>query len=208
MRARSTDFFDATARTRIHELVTELERGSAAELIVAVHPRSARYRESEWLAGTALALVWLAVFLYHPEPFDFTFLPLELGVSFLVGALVTRAVGPIKRALSSTRAVHAEVDRAAKTAFHDLGVSRTRARTGLLVFVSMLEGRAQIVSDVGVPKLELFATLAPRLDRAVRRRDFGAFATLLAELGPALAEALPKAHDDDNELADELVEGA
>jgi len=201
------DFFGAAAQTKVRVLVAELERASSAEVMVAVHPRSASYRDSEWLVGTVFAMLWLAVFLYHPQPFDFTFLPLELAVSFLAGVLLTRAVNPIKRALTSGRAALREVDRAAKTAFHDLGVSRTRGRTGVLVFVSMLEGRAQIVRDVGVPKLELFASLAPRLDRAVRRRDFAAFAALLAELGAALADALPRAAGDENELANELLEG-
>lgn len=206
VRSDPVGFFGADAQARIRGLVSELERASAAELVVTVHPRSARYRESEWLAGAAFALVWLAVFLYHPHPFDFTFLPLELGGSFLVGALLTRAVGPIKRALTTRRVALEEVERAAKTAFHDLGVTRTKGRTGVLLFVSVLEGRAQIVRDVGVPALDLFASLGPRLDRAVRRRDFAAFSGLVEELGAALAEALPRATDDHNELPDDLVE--
>jgi len=208
IREQRIDFFGPLAKARVQTLVSELEKASSVEVIVSVHPRSASYRDAEWLAGALFAAAWLAVFLYHPVSFDFTFLPLELAGAFLAGALLARAANPVKRLLTRRRAASREVDRAAKTAFHDLGVSRTRARTGVLVFVSMLEGRAQLVPDVGVPKLDEIAALGPRLNQAVRQRDLLKLASVLAELGPAFARVLPKAHDDRNELSDELQEGA
>ncbi len=60
MRERRDDLFGASAKQRIRELVAELERASSAEVMVAVHPRSASYREAEWLLGTVFALGWLA----------------------------------------------------------------------------------------------------------------------------------------------------
>lgn len=201
-----TTFFDDAAKARIRSLVAEVERGSAAEVVVAVHPDSAPYREAEWLAGTALATIWLLLFLYLPDTFDFTFLPIELAACFLAGMVLVRTVGPIKRLLSRDATMRHEVERSAKTLFHDLGVTRTRGRTGILVFASMLEGRVVVLRDGGVPEIAAFGAIQPRLDAAARARDFGAFEAALATLGPELERALPRAHDDENELVDDLVE--
>lgn len=191
------------ARARIKAAIGEIEQLTSAEVVVAVHPASGTYRAAEWLSGVSFAAAWLLVFLYHPASFDFTFLPLELLGAGLVGALLGRTVRPWKRALAGKRTRAAEVERASKVAFLDLGVSRTRARGGLLVFVSLLEREVRIVRDVGVPKLELLATLPQQLSGTLRREDVAAFTRALAELGPALAKRLPRAHDDHNELADE-----
>jgi putative membrane protein len=199
-------FFDDAAKARIRTLVAEVERGSAAEIVVAVHPDSAPYREVEWLAGTAVATTWLLLFLYLPESFDFTFLPVELAICFMAGMLLVRMVGPLKRLLARSKTMEHEVDRTAKTLFHDLGITRTRGRTGILVFASMLEGRVVVLRDGGIPKIEAFDAIQSRLDAAARARDFAAFEAALATLGPELERALPRTHDDENELVDELVE--
>jgi putative membrane protein len=196
------------AHARIREAVAEVERQTSGEVVVAVHPASAEHRQTEWLGGVLLAGLWLLVFLYHPASFDFTWLPLELLAAGLVGVGVTRGVWSVKRGLTSRRALRREVDRASKAAFVDLGISRTSGRTGLLVFVSLLEREARILRDVGVPKLDLFGPLTDRLAQATRAGDVEAFTRTLAELGPALAERLPRAHDDANELADEPQEAA
>ena len=39
---------------------------------------------------------------------------------------------------------------AARAAFVDQGISRTRGRTGILVFVSLFEREVEVVADVGV----------------------------------------------------------
>ncbi len=191
------------ARARIKATIGEIEQLTSAEVVVAVHPASAAYRATEWLTGVSFSAAWLLLFLYHPASFDFTFLPLELLGSAFVGALLARTLRPLKRVLAGKRSRLFEVERASKAAFIDLGVSRTRSRSGLLVYVSILEREVRIVRDVGVPKLEVFAALPDRLARTIQHGDTDSFVQALGELGPLLAEHLPRAHDDRNELSDE-----
>lgn len=199
---RRRGFFADAARKRITETVQAIEAVTAAEIVVAVHPRSAGYGHAEYRLGCALAMAWLLVFLYHPDPFDYTLLPLELLLAFGVGAALVTFVGPLKRALVSQKAMAQEVDKAAKAAFVDLGIVRTRGRTGMLVFVSVLEGRVSIVRDVGVPEAPALAEVGPKLDQAVRRTNVERFTAHLATLAEPLRAALPRQADDHNELAD------
>jgi putative membrane protein len=199
---------DDAGKARIKAAVQKLEATSSAEIVVAVHPRSASHRQAEWIAGAVFASAWLLVFLYYPEPFDFTFLPLELVGAFVAGALLSFAVPPWRRLVTSRRSRELEVHRSAKSAFVDLGVSRTRARTGILVFASVFEGRALIVRDVGVPSLPKLADIEARLSSSLRKGDAGEFARSIEELREPLSLAMPRSADDTNELADEVAEAA
>jgi len=194
------------ARSQITSAIAALEQRSAAEVVVAVHPRSGRYRQAEWALSVSLAVTWLLLFLYHPVSFDFTWLPLELVAVGLVGLALARGHQSLKRALVLSRTLAREVDRSAKEAFVDLGISRTRARTGVLVFVSLLEGQARVLSDIGVPKLALPALLTSKLQEAARRNDVNGLVDALRSLEPSLARELPRAADDENELADGPVQ--
>jgi putative membrane protein len=201
-------WFGETSKAAMKKTVEALESRSSVEVVVAVHPASASYRHAEWITGSLFALVWLAVFLYSPEPFDFTFLPLELLGAGAAGALLAWAVGPWKRALTRRRTMSREVERSAKAAFFDLGVSRTRGRTGVLVFLSVFERRAILVRDAGVPKLAEFGPAERELAGALEKSDLERATKILEGLGDALARALPRAAGDVNELADDVVEAA
>jgi putative membrane protein len=89
------------------------------------------------------------------------------------------------------------------------GVDRTRARTGLLVYVSTLERVAEVVPDRG---------LAGRVDPAAWERSVAeiratvanggngrAVAAQLTGLIPLIASAAPRAEDDVDELRNEVV---
>jgi putative membrane protein len=201
-------FRDEAGRARIKRAVADIEAQTCAEVVVAVHPASSGYAGASWLAGTVLAGAWLLVFLYHPEPFDFTYLPLEIAGWYLLGFFVARTIPAVKRALTRKKTRAFEVDRAGKVAFIDLGITKTRARSGLLVFVSLLEREVRILRDVGVAQHDIIPGLSSRLAESVRRDDVEAFAVTLAELGPALAVPMPRGEGDENELPDAPEEAA
>ncbi|HEU4536317.1 MAG TPA: hypothetical protein VFS00_19465 [Polyangiaceae bacterium] len=201
-------FFEAKARERVGEAVRAIELETSAEVVVALRPASGHYRHTDYLVGAIVALALLCVFLYHPEPFAYDFLPLELAAAFGLGALGSAYFGPLRRALTSRALRAASVRRAAREAFVDLGVSRTRARTGVLVYVSMFERRVEVVPDVGVDAGALEA--AARQAQAAleggpgRGPSFERFVAALRRFGPARAAALPREDDDVNELGDEV----
>jgi putative membrane protein len=195
----------------VKNAVQAVERVSAAELVVAVRPSSGHYRHADLALGALLALIVLCVFLYHPAPFDFTFLPIELAGAFLIGALSSVSIAPLRRLLIRRRLMDENVQTSARATFVELGVHRTRGRSGLLVLVSSFERRAEVVVDIGVPARELgsgWTEWQARVQTAADKRDTAAFLAALAALGPLLAEKLPRSADDVNELGDDVHEAA
>ena len=81
-----------------------------------------------------------------------------------------------------------------------------RGRTGVLVFLSLLEGMAELVYDVGVEihvEPEEHEALRAALERALPEKGV-AVAAALEKLGDLLEPRLPRAEDDVNELPDEV----
>ncbi|MCC6522674.1 MAG: hypothetical protein IT373_08450 [Polyangiaceae bacterium] len=204
---RRSDFLGESARAGVAATIRALEATTRAELVVAVRPRSAVYRETDYLVGLVFAQATLSALLFLPQTFHIASWPAEVLLGFVLGAFVSSSVWPLKRWLAPRGRLAREVRRAARAAFFDLGVGRTRERTGILVFVSVLERSVEVVLDVGAESvLEEVAWAEARgaLERAVRAQDLAGFTAALGGLAAPLAAALPRRPDDANELPDEL----
>lgn len=202
------DLFSPDAKARVGGVIAEIERQTSAEIVVALRRASDRYRHTDYAAGAVAAWIALAVFLYHPEPFDFTWLPLELAAIFAVFAIASAASPPARRLFTSAKVMDASVRRAARELFVDRGIARTKGRTGILVYVSALERRAEIVADAGVDEGALgprWVDAKAKIGEAIDAGSIDALVEALRAMGPILGDALPRAADDVNELPDEVA---
>ena len=85
-------WFSVPFRDAVAAAVSSVEQRTSAEIVIAVRPTSGSYRHVDFAVGNGAALLALCLFLYHPRPFDFTLLPLELGASFAFGALLCASI--------------------------------------------------------------------------------------------------------------------
>jgi putative membrane protein len=196
-------FFGEEARREVSAAIKFVESTTAAELVVAVRHESGNYRSADYLAGALGGFAMLLILLFHPHSFAVRTMPLDVAVVFAVAAWAASHSPFIRRILTSSQSRAENVARAARAAFVDLGVSKTRGRTGILVYVSMLERTAEVVADIGVAPDCLRAEL-PGLRDAVDKDDLRALVAALRAFSSPLCRALPRAADDVNELPDEL----
>jgi putative membrane protein len=198
-------FFNDDAKKQIVEAVKEIELKSSAEIVVSVRARSDEYREIDLLAGLLLATITLVVLIYHPAELDEQLMPVETLVAFAVGSIIVNKVGALKRVLMSKKRRDFRTLLAARAHFVEAGISRTRDRSGILVFVSELERVVQVVPDVGInaDKLgEKWKSALAALDTAATTLDLSGFVSALKSFGPVLGETYPRREDDINELPD------
>jgi putative membrane protein len=198
-------FFTDEARKRVTEAVVEVESRTAAELVVVVRHASGQWREVDLAVGAVAAFGALLLLLFHPRPIAVEVMPLDVALAFVGGVVLSAGIAPFKRALLSRARVEAQVRASAREAFVDQGVSRTRRRTGMLVYVSMLERRVELVADVGVDAKLVEGEVRALAAAVAGGADLDAFLEALRRLGPALAPSLPRAEDDVNELPDAPV---
>ncbi|MBK6846134.1 MAG: hypothetical protein IPG96_00830 [Proteobacteria bacterium] len=191
---------------RVEEAVAAAEARTAGEIVVVVRPRSEGYEGARaLLAGlwTLMAAAAAAAYLpWHVDPVWLVLaqLPaLALAWSLAGWAPLLRTALPPGRA---ARAVHAR----ALAAFAEHGVHRTRDRCGLLIFVSELERRVEILADEAIHQrvgASGWAQQVEQLVAAVRAgRPGDGLVAVIEQIGTILAEHFPRRADDTNELPD------
>jgi putative membrane protein len=199
-------FPDAADKAALLAAVQQVEARTSAEVVVVVRPRSGSYLHADLVVALAFGCATLFFLLFAPwefEPVEILAGPLAVGA--LAGMLSSR-VPPLRRLLTRASERRQRVLTAARAAFVEKGVGRTRERTGLVVYLSLLERAAAIVADSGIVDRvppEAWAAATAAIDAELSARlDGPAVAARIAALGDVLAPALPRAADDVNELPD------
>lgn len=203
----------------IRMAVQTAERRTRGEIVPMVVPASARYRDASYVAGVILALATLAVLLglnygwdrwqgtgHHPG-----WMIVGVLAAYALGSFIGRFPHSI-RLLTSDERMAMKVRFRAERAFYEQGLHKTKEGTGILILLSVLERRAQILADQAintrVPPGTWDALVQTLVAGIQAGRHTEAFCQVVARCGDLLAVHFP-AHERDNpnELPDELIRG-
>lgn len=213
---------------RVTAAVAEAERNSSGEIVTIVAPRSDAYHDvglhyavlSMLLVPGLVALApqgwldWGASLLlgWNAEPGRdqaMLWLFAALALAFL---LVRYALAwlPLRMALTPRRTKRRRVHRRAIELFRTSCELKTRGRTGVLIYLSLAEHRAEIVADKAIAdqvEPEVWgAAMAALVDEAKAGRPGEGMAKAVEMVGTVLAPILPPTDDNPNELPDRLIE--
>ena len=189
---------------RIVAAVRAAEAGTRAELVCVMARTSSNYEfyPLVWAALAALATPWLAI--------DLTLWSVErvfvVQLAVFVLVLAVLSIPSIRMRLVPRAIKRRRAHRAAAEQFLLRGLTRTRERTGVLIFVSQAERYARVIVDDGVASrieesrwTEAVAVLVEHA-RAGRMTD--GYVAAVALCGRVLAEHLPVGPEPSNELSD------
>lgn len=197
---------DAETRAELERAIAALEARSAVEVVIAVRRRAAPYLHAHVVAGAVAAFAGLAAMLFVEHPFALTAIWIDPFVAAMIAASLVALIPAAQRALTPVRWRQRAVLEAARSTFVVRGVHRTRARTGLLVYIARLEREVALVPDLGLDRA-LPADVLEQHRRALTTafaRGPRALATALLALGDPLEAHAPRAADDINELPDAI----
>jgi putative membrane protein len=199
---------DTAQRTAIAAAVQAAETRTSAEIVCMVVRSSVG---DPWL-GWALAGIFALV---CPYPLLLlTDLPaLDIFLIQAAGAIALGLIASqpsVQRALLPRRTQARLVRQAAEAAFGAHGLAATRDRNGVLIFVSAIERRVEVVVDAGVAeRIEqgTWQALVDALTAACRAGQMGqGLYEAVAQATNVLAPSFPPRGGDRNELPDLLVE--
>ncbi|MBT0668589.1 hypothetical protein HT136_09435 [Novosphingobium profundi] len=213
---------------KISEAVARAELQSAGEIVTILADRSDGYTDVSltWSAGVALlTLAALTAFpefymgLYDKALADWghewtprAIIGLAAGVAALkfAGAYLLQLWTPLKFAVIPGAVKTARVHERAVRAFRIGAESRTVGRTGVLVYLSMREHRAEIVADQAIAAKvdpQVWGDAMAALLAHVREgRVAEGMCAAVEQVGAIVAPHFPRADDDINELPDRLIE--
>ena len=194
----------AQFRHRVAALVTQVEKDTAAELIVSVIPRVSTYADRALLSGLcALVLVYAGLMFSPAEVGDYALFSAPL-LACGMGFGLVRAWPLLSRLLVGARRMRREQEILARAAFQKAGLHRTRDATAVFVLLSRAERGCVIVADQGAARVldpSEWTSHERALAAALRSRaPEEALLSALRSLGDALASRLPPRPDDVDEL--------
>jgi putative membrane protein len=197
--------FDDASHLALTECVKKIESNTDAELILIVRARSTSYRHADYLFGALVALAGLLFLLFSPFDFHQYWVAIDVVLLFVIGAVISRYSNWLRRLLTSEEFRTEAVRKSAAAMFYEAGVANTNAELGLIVYLSILERRLEIIADRGVLKgvnaLEWNQTVA-ELHQAGQKAEPQSLLEGMEKLGCLLATHLPATGENPNELPD------
>lgn len=214
---RDRPLFSDDDHERIRAAVAAAERRTAGEIVPYVVRQSGRYDVAVWRGAAAGALVAAAALLGVATLYDGWGLgwlysawamAAAMGLGGTLGAVAVALLDPLRRLLAGPALLAETVHRRAAQAFADEEVFDTRDRTGILLFVSLLEHRLEVVGDKGIDaKVEPgeWTEVVDLVRAGIRRGDLaGGLVAAIERCGDLLHRRGVALRDDDT---DELPDG-
>jgi putative membrane protein len=214
-------------RARVAAAIADAEKTTDGEIVAILADQSDAYHDValHWallaaLLALAVIAAWPLVFLgcldrltgwheAHDPRTLLTILLVILVLKFLVARLLL-TWRPLRLALTPRATKARRVRRRAVLLFKAGTERRTATRTGVLLYLSLAEHRAEIVVDetihAKVPPEAWGAAMAALVTAVRENRAGDGMVAAVSAIGAILADALPFTGTDPNELPDRLIE--
>ena len=195
-------------KIKIEQAIKTIESTTSGEIVPAVFAQSDFYPASHFRLAIAIGILkpTLSLFTEWPEgPGSILWLQLPgLVLGYYLAFIPT-----LKRWFSTKKEIAEEVHQRALQAFFENNLHATKDRTGILIMVSALEHRVEILADKGInDKVETETwnkILVPFIDQIKNDRLIDGLVETIIECGKVLTEYFPIKDNDRNELSNKVV---
>ncbi len=215
-------------RARVSAAVSAAESASAGEIVTILADRSDEYRDVALAWSALVALLALGALALLPDFYlqlydrltgswasEWTAARL-FGLAAMIAAMKFAGTWllllwrPLRLALTPPQVRHHRVHARALTLFRVGAERRTTGHTGILIYLSLAEHRAEIIADQAIASRvspEIWGdALAAMLAHIHDGRMADGLVSAVEQVGAVLAEHFPAAAHDVNELPDRLIE--
>lgn len=221
-------YLDDAGHRLVSEAVSAAEAQTSGEIVTVLADRSDGYTDVALLWAAGAAFTAMSVFAALPLPFldlwdslvggwghewstgELASMVIALGLVTFLGVVLVQQWEPVKFALIPAPTKTIRVHNQAVRQFKVGAERRTTGRTGVLIYLSMREHRAEIVADDSIAALvpaEVWGEAMGDMLAEIRKgRIAEGLAAGIRDVGFVLAQHFPRGTEDVNELPDRLIE--
>jgi putative membrane protein len=215
-------------REKVAAAIAKAEESTAGEIVAVETPISDAYHDVAlhwalvplfavlaWAAWRPTALVWWYDFLFggwSPDPTQSQLLTLLMffaALAFTIALLILKYM-PLRLFLTPAATKHRRVRRRAIAIFQAAASGRTTGRTGILIYLSLAERRAEIIADQAILEVTDDHTWGEAMTELITNVKAGrvgdGIAAAVERVGVVLSEHFPRSAVDRNEIPDKLIE--
>jgi putative membrane protein len=212
---KAEHFFPHEDKERLEAAIRDAESTTSGEIVPYIVGRSDEYPEAALRAGmlvSSLVLFSFSLLDYTSSTwmkYSITQVGLFTIAGFLFGAGIVLIIPSLRLLFVHHRRIDLRVNERARLAFFAEKVSTTRDRTGILIFLSLLERRVIVLGDDGinakVEQREWDAIVAMIVSGIRSGRPSEGLLSAIKACGSLLAtDDLPRRSGDTNELSDTI----
>lgn len=203
-------YIDKNIKLDIESEIKLIEQKTECEIVPMIVFSSHHYHWVSYLLGTILAIS--SSLIIYLSPFNFLnpsyYLIIQL-LSFAVGFILAR-IPKIKRIFISRNEINHEVSLRANTAFLENNLHLTENHNGVLIFISLFEGKIKIICDKNVKdKIDnkIWNEIIDDFINSCKKSDvISALSETIKRTGTVLENHFPRTSQKTiNELGDKLI---
>ena len=215
-------------REKVSAAIAAAEAKTNGEIVAVATPISDAYHDVAlhwalvplfavlaWAAWRPTALTWWYDRLFggwQPDPTLgqlLTFVMVLAALLFTVALLILKWM-PLRLFLTPGATKHRRVRRRAIAIFQAAAAGKTTGKTGILIYLSLAERRAEIVADEAILKVTDDHTWGEAMHALIEDvrdgRPADGICAAIERIGVVLSEHFPRSADDSNEIPDRLIE--
>lgn len=212
----------------VTDAVREAEKATSGEIVTVLADRSDDYTDVALWWALAASFTAMSLFAALPRPFldlwdsliggwghewsigELASMTIALGLISFIAVMLLQMWQPLKFALVPSPIKTSRAHERAIKNFKIGAERRTHGHTGVLIYLSMHEHRAEIVADAPIAakvSAEVWGeAMADMLAEIKQGRIAEGMAMGVLDVGFVLSQHFPRAEDDENELPDRLIE--
>lgn len=194
-------------QTRLSQAIADVEDGTSGEIVLVIAEQAGQYRAIPllWALLAALVTPWPLIGLTATGTSRIFLIQLAVALTLSLVLSWPR----LRYALVPRSIKRAQAHEAASREFLRRGLTRTREKTGVLIYLALAEHHAEILADTGIADrvdAELWADIVADLTMAIREgRMTDGLIEAIRRAGAILAEHAPPRRDDVDELPNRIV---
>jgi putative membrane protein len=170
--------------------------------------QSDEYPGARWRLAIVTALLSGALAYFFLDDFDPVWILWAQIPGLYIGYWLG-SFGVVLRPFLVSSKIDEEVHQRAVQAFFSHNLHATKDRTGILVMVSLLEHRVEILADTGINAKvpgDMWQKILNDMIGKIKSGDLTeGFCTAVRECGEVLAKDFPGTHENPNELSDRII---
>jgi len=207
---------------KISSAVRNAEGKTSGEIATAMIKESYDYAIYELIFAVIIGFLYFVIMMFFvgnieqllQEKFwDYSvhYLVMFYGFSTFIVITIFYFIGNISsidRLIVPKKLRNRKVQERATRYFMESGVYNTKDRTGILIFISIMEQRVELLADSGINELispEKWQNIVDNIIKGIRQKEIADhLVESISECGNLLAEHFPIQTDDKNELTDDI----
>ena len=210
MKDLAAKFLTASEKEKIINAVKNVEKITSGEIVPMVVSSSYHYPVSDIIGSFIISMIIsLGTVFILQNQYLWLFLAVFM-VSFVVFHEIIKAALPLKRLFISEKEITEEVEESAVTSFFNKGLSNTRDKTGVLIYISIFERKVWVLADSGINKKvpeDTWKKIVDIIVEGIRNKQQGeAIVKAITMVGDILKSHFPVREHDVDELDNLIIE--